>query len=96
MRRAGVLRPHTFKPMGQQQNDSAQATPFVFGSRDELVDDGLGRIHKIAELRLPHHETVRTIEAIAVFESEDTVLGQWTVVDIDRRLIGLEVLEWPI
>jgi hypothetical protein len=53
----------------QQHHQTRQLPPFVFRARDELVDDHLRHVHEIAELRLPDHQSVRIIEAVAIFKS---------------------------
>ena len=44
-------------------------------------------LHEIAELRLPHHQPVGAIQAVAVLEAQHARLGQRAVADFDRRLI---------
>src|SRR6267378_1165024 len=70
--RAGMLRTLAFKAMGQQQNEAAEAFPFVFRAGDELIDDWLGGIPEITELSFPENQPVRIVEAEAVLETEDS------------------------
>ena len=56
--------------MRQEQHDAAEAVPLVFGADDELIDDHLGGVDEVAELRLPEDEAVGAIEAVAVFEAQ--------------------------
>src|SRR5919109_729024 len=49
--RAGMFRSKALEPMRQQQHEAGQPTPFVFRAADELVENDLRGIDKIAELR---------------------------------------------
>ena len=51
--RAGMFGALAFEAMRQKQHKAAEAFPFVFGAGDELIDDRLGGIPEIAELRFP-------------------------------------------
>ena len=84
--RAGVLRTLAFEAVRQQQHQTAETFPFVFGARDELVDDHLRGIDEVAELRLPKHQPVGPVEAVAVLESEHARLRQRRVVNIEDAL----------
>src|SRR5207302_873969 len=50
---AGMFRALAFVTVRQQQRDSARPLPFRFRGNDELVDDRLCAVGKIAELRFP-------------------------------------------
>src|SRR5690606_3256613 len=76
--------------------EPAQAPPLVLRAGDELVDDDLGDVDEVAELRLPQDEPLRAIEAVAVLEAEDADLGERAVPDLDRRLARVEVLKRPV
>ena len=60
---------------------------------DELVDDDLGAVREVAELRLPDHQRVRVGERVAVLEAEHAVLGEEAVEDLEVRLLGRQVVE---
>ena len=68
--RAGVFGALPFKPVRQQHDQAAQASPFVLGAGDELVDDHLGRVGEIAELGFPHHQAIGKHQAVAIFEAQ--------------------------
>ena len=51
--RAGMFGSLAFEAVRQKQHQAAEAFPFIFGAGDELIDDDLRHIPKIAELRLP-------------------------------------------
>ena len=50
----------------QQQHEPVVLTPLVLGGDDELVDDDLGAVDEVAELRLPHHQRVGVGVGVAV------------------------------
>ena len=71
----------------RQQHDDARAlSPLLLGARDELVDHGLRAVGEVAELRLPEHEGVRSLDRVAVLEGERGVLRQQRVEDLEARL----------
>ena len=47
-------------------------------------------------MRLPDHETFGSLETVAVVEAEHAVLGQRTVDETHRRLLGREMLQGNI
>src|SRR5437899_1073623 len=71
---AGMFRPAAFKPMRQEQHDSAEPPPFVFRAGDKLIHNHLRGVPKIAELRLPDDQPLRAIQAVAVLKTEHTGL----------------------
>ena len=89
----GVLRPLSLEAVGQKHHQPAHAQPLGLARGDELVDDDLGAIGEIAELRLPQHQHVGFGGGIAVFEAEHGGLGQGTVDDIEGRLVPAQVIE---
>ena len=91
-----MLRPLPFEAVRQEHHEPREPIPLIFGADDELVDDDLRTVDEVAELRLPHDEPVGAVEAVAVLEAEHAGLGQRAVVDLDRRLIGGEVLEGAV
>ena len=50
----------------QQQHQPVALTPLVLGGDDVLVDDDLGAVDEVAELRLPHHQRVGVGVGVAV------------------------------
>ena len=72
---------------------STEAVPFVLCTGDELVDNDLSAIPKIAELCLPDHQSVWTVEGIAIFKSEDTCLAQGAVIQLQGCLIFGKVFQ---
>ena len=57
--RRGVLGPLALVAMGQQHDQARHAQPLGFARDDELVDDDLGAVGEVAELRLPEHQRAR-------------------------------------
>ena len=72
---ARMLRTLTLEAVRQEHHEPAQAVPFVFGRRDELVDDDLRDVDEVAELRFPTNECIRRIERVAPLEAEHSDLG---------------------
>ena len=68
--RARVLRPLALVAVREQQHETAHALPLGVGGGDELVDDHLGAVREVAELRLPERQRRRVGEAVAVLEAE--------------------------
>ena len=75
----GVLGSLTFISMGQEQGQTRLLTPFGLAGGDELVDDDLGAVAEVTELRLPGDEGLVPLDRVAVFESDRGELGQWRV-----------------
>src|ERR1700674_505780 len=51
--RAGMLRPLALVAVRQKHDEAGRQVPLVFTGADELVDDDLGAVGEIAELRFP-------------------------------------------
>ena len=67
---AGVFRPLAFVTVRQQHHQSGQQAPLVFAGSYELVDDDLRAVGEIAELRLPHHQRLGIVAAVAVLKTQ--------------------------
>ena len=91
--RRAVLRALALVAVGQQHGQATQARPFVLTAGDELVDDDLGAIGKIAELRFPNDQAGRRGGRIAVFKGQHRFLGQQGVVDQKAGLVIAHVLQ---
>src|SRR6516162_2825580 len=88
---AGVLGPLAFVSMGEKHDEAGEQLPLVFAGDDELIDDDLCAVGEVAELRLPHYQSLREIARETVFEAEDGGFGELGVVDLDAGLSGREV-----
>ena len=86
-----MFRPLPFVTMRQQQHETARPLPFRFRRDNELIDDCLRAIGKIAELRFPDAKHVRIVERVAVIETEHGSFGKKTVVDANARLFFREM-----
>src|SRR5205807_330196 len=81
--RARMLWAGALVTVRQEHDEPGEAHPLVFGGHDELIDDHLRAVHEVAELRLPYDEALGAVEAVAVVEGEDALLGERTVVDLE-------------
>ncbi len=91
--RAGVFRSLAMVAVGQEENDAGGFAPLRFRADDILVDDELGAVGKIAELRFPEDEHVGEIEAVAVIEAEHRVFRERAVVDAELGLAVGDVVQ---
>ncbi len=87
---AGVLRALPLVAVGEEQDQAAGAVPLGDAAGDELVDDHLGAVGEVAELRLPDGQPLGHLQGVAVLEAEHRRLGEHAVVDLHRRLAGGE------
>src|SRR5215470_19442014 len=91
-----MLRSLSFVTVRQQHDEAAHAQPFGLAGTQELVDDDLRAIGKIAELRLPQHQGARIGEAVAVFEADDGGFGKRAVDDLEWRLPRTDMVDRDI
>lgn len=77
----------------QQQHDRGALAPLLLARRDELVDDRLGAVGEVAELRLPGDQGVRADHAVAVLEAHRGELAEQRVVHVELRGVVVERLE---
>jgi hypothetical protein len=91
-----VLRPLALVAVWQQHGQAAEALPLVLTAGDELVDHHLRAIGKVAELRLPDHQTRGRGGRIAVFKGQHCLLGQEGIVNHKTRLLVTDMLQWHV
>src|SRR6266852_4023864 len=84
---AGMLRPLAFVAVRQKHHETRRQVPFIFAGADELVDDDLRAVGKIAELRFPQNERFGIVAAETVFETEAAGLGKRRVVNLAESLL---------
>ena len=84
---------HALVPVREQHYQGALPHPLGLPAADELVDDALGGVGEVSELRLPYHKRVRTSERVSELEAEHGVLGQGAVVDDVLGLVGRQVVQ---
>ena len=81
----GVLGARALVAVGQQQREAGGLPPLGQARDDELVDDHLGGVDEVPELRLPQHERLGRLLAVAVLEAEAGELRERAVVQLERR-----------
>src|ERR1700691_4152710 len=91
--RAGVLRPLAFVAVRQEQYDTRKQAPLGFARGNELIDDGLRDVHKIAELGFPENKRFRIVAAVAVFEAEHAGFRKSRVVNAAAGLVWRDVFQ---
>ena len=91
--RGGVIRPLALIAVRQEQDHARALSPLLLGARDELVDDGLGAVREVAELRLPEDESIGPFDGVPILEPDCGVLAQERVVDPELRLLVAQVRE---
>jgi hypothetical protein len=72
--RAGVLGAGALVAVRQQQRQSRGLAPLGQAAGDELVDHHLGAVGEVAELRLPEHQRLGRLGAVAVLEADACLL----------------------
>ena len=82
--------------MRQQAYQPGHAQPLALARGDELVEDHLRAIRKIAELRLPHRERVGFGERIPILEADHRLLGEHRVDDLEPGLPLPQIVEWNV
>src|SRR5581483_2147851 len=87
--RRAVLRSLPFKSMRKKHDEAARAQPLCLAGGNELVDDALGAIGEIAELRLPQHQRLRVGQRIAVFEPEHAELRKRAIANFKAGTVHL-------
>src|SRR5262245_19638058 len=65
--------------MRQKHCEPRSLFPFVLAGGDVLIDDRLRNVIKVAELRLPHHQRVVSVDCISVLKPEDARFGKRTI-----------------
>src|SRR5262245_43248662 len=79
--------------MWQQQHHPGPLAPLLLTGRDELVNDRLGAIGEVTELRRPEHQRIRPGDRVAVLEAHPGKLAQQRVVHPEPGLAGIEVCQ---
>ena len=63
-----------FVAVGQQHHQTRHPQPLGFGGGNELVDDDLSTVGKIAELRFPQRQRLGLGGRVAVFKAQNPQL----------------------
>src|SRR5947207_3137154 len=88
-----MLRPVPLVAVRQEKGQPRALTPLREARDEELVDEDLGAVHEVAELRLPEHERVRHRRRIAVLEADSRELRERRVADLEGRLRLVQMLD---
>ena len=88
-----MLRTLTFVAVWQQTNQPGHAQPFALAGRDELIEQNLGAVGEIAELRFPQRQRIRLGQRIAVLEAEHGFFRQHRIDDFETRLAVTEIVK---
>ena len=82
----GVLGALALVAVGQEQDRPGGLAPLVLGGDEVLVDDDLGAVDEVAELRLPRTSASLLLDRVAVLVADGGVLRQQRVADPDAAL----------
>ena len=77
----GVLGALPLVAVREQHHQAGVLAPLDFGRGQEVVDDDLGAVAEVAELRLPGHQGFGRLDRVAVLEADGGVLGEERVAD---------------
>src|SRR5690606_5570352 len=77
----------------KEQREPAEPAPLRLARADELIDNDLGAVREVAELRFPEHERVGRRRAVAILEAEHGLFREQRVGDDECLLVGDDVLE---
>ena len=89
-----MLRPLPFVAMRQQHHQTIGAQPFGFAAGDELIDQDLRTIGKIAKLAFPQHQAFGIGHRKPVFEAEHAIFRQGGIVHFE--LAVRQGVQWHI
>ncbi len=79
--------PWPSKPCGSSSTRPLGWPHFGLRARNELVDQNLGAVGEVAELRFPQHQRQRVGHAVAEFEAQHGVFAERAVEDFEARLV---------
>jgi len=88
-----VLRALAFITVRQEQHQAGEQVPLGFTGHYELINDGLRNIGEVAELRLPQHQHLREIAAVAIFKTQDSGLRKRRIVNTAMCLAFGDMLQ---
>ena len=78
-----------FVAVRQQHDESRALAPLVIGCHEELIDDDLRAVDKVAELGFPQRQHFWTFDGVAVLEAERRVLAEQRVVDPELGVVSV-------
>ena len=85
-----------FVAMRQEHDQATHSAPFYVSRSNELIDDDLCTVYKVAKLGFPKHKSARVSEAIAVLKAQDRRFREQAVVDLETCLVIAEMIEGGI
>ena len=88
-----MVRPLALVSVGEKHDEGRALVPLLLTRGNELVDDRLCAVDEVAELRLPHDESVGTGDGVAVLEPERSEFAQQGVVDPQLCAVAVAALE---
>ena len=81
-----MLGPLPFVAVWQKHDQAVEQPPFGFTCGDELVNQNLGTIGKVAKLRFPNHQMVWSSASVAIFKTKNRLFREQ---GIDHQKVGL-------
>src|ERR1700722_19053144 len=91
--RARMFGALAFITVGQKKDKAGEQVPLIFSGADELIDDGLRDIGEVAKLGFPQDQSFGIVATVSVFKSHHPRFRERRVVDIARRLVGVDMTE---
>src|ERR1700681_2211252 len=88
-----MLRALPLVAVRQKQSEPANPAPFGFAGADELIDDYLCSVRKVAKLAFPDDERVGLGRRITVLEAHDRLLREDRIDDLETRLVLADMLQ---
>ena len=79
--RAGMIGALSLISMWEQQHQGGRQSPFGAAREQELIDDRLRVINKVAILGFPDDQALRRNDVLAHLEADRAGLTQWAVQD---------------
>lgn len=90
---ARVLWAHALVAVRQQHDEAGLTSPFGLTRRNELVNNALSSVGKVAELGLPNDQRVGIGQRVAELEAQNGKLGQRAVADCIVGLVDGQMVE---
>ena len=82
--------------MGQEHHKTALSDPFALSGWYELVDDALGGVVEVSELRLPAHQGIGVGHGESQLKAKHSILGQRRVAHSVRGLVWVQVSKYVV
>ena len=88
-----VLGALAFVAVRQHEREAVEPSPFDFAAGNELVDNDLRTVGKVAKLRLPNNQRARVVGGVAVLKTQHGFFRQDGVDNGKLRLVFGNVLQ---